>query len=81
MSRKRVVRIPKSVVVQCPYCKNGMRVKVSAEESLQFIECARCMKKITTPMTQCCIVCCYSGKQCPYSLVMKAKAQNLEIRT
>ena len=80
MGKKRVVKLPKSVKIKCPNCLQGFRLDVPEKDTFQTIDCPKCQQKITTPMTQCCIVCAYSDKKCPSSLLIEARYKGLEIR-
>jgi Zn ribbon nucleic-acid-binding protein len=80
MAKKRIQKIPKVASIKCPFCGKSSRVKLSLENSLQFLDCPKCEGKISTPITQCCLVCAFSDKKCPQALLMEAKIKGLEIR-
>ncbi|HLC31786.1 MAG TPA: hypothetical protein VJK51_03895 [Candidatus Nanoarchaeia archaeon] len=78
--RKRIQKIPKRVEIGCPHCAARLRFEVSAEKGVQTLVCSSCEQIIRTPITQCCIVCAFSDKQCPYSLVSEARVKGMELR-
>jgi len=80
MGRKKIIqKIPKAVIIKCPHCSANFRVKNNSE-GVFSVECRKCKQKILTPITQCCIICAFSDKRCSNSLLIEAKAKNLEIR-
>lgn len=80
MSRKKVVKIPKTATIKCPHCGKGNRVPVSENENIYFLECKKCRQRIETPQSKCCLVCAFSKKKCPASLMREALMKGLEIR-
>ncbi len=80
MPRKRVVKIPDSATIKCPHCGRNSRISLSEDRFLGNIECKKCKNKIETPPAHCCLICAFSKKQCPQSLIMEAKMKNLEIK-
>ncbi|UZE93670.1 MAG: hypothetical protein IB618_02775 [Candidatus Pacearchaeota archaeon] len=80
MARKRIMKIPKTVTIKCPFCGKGNRIYVSSEKGIYSIECKKCKKKVETPQAKCCLVCAFSNRRCPSSLIREAKSRNLEIR-
>jgi Zn ribbon nucleic-acid-binding protein len=80
MARKKTMKIPKRVSVKCPNCSGKKRVEVSAEKGMNYFDCEGCGQNVKTPITKCCIICAFSDKKCPSSLVMEAKIKKLELR-
>ncbi len=80
MSRKRVVKIPNSAAIKCPHCGKKTRVPVFPETNTYFLDCKKCKQKIETPPAHCCLICAFSNKKCPESLLMEARTKNLEVR-
>ena len=80
--KKRIQKIPSSIILVCPNCKKGTTAKVSTEYSPQKYECPKCKIEVRTPITSCCIICAFSksGTKCPRELIMKAKIKGWEIR-
>ena len=67
-------------MLKCPYCEKKTRAIVSKENSPQKFVCPKCKKEVRSSIMQCCTICTFSNKRCPYSLYMWAKARGLEIR-
>ena len=80
MAKKRFQKIPKNVLLTCPSCSQKSKAIVSVENSPQQFACPKCFAEVRTPLTQCCVICAYSGKNCPRTLFMEAKVKGLEIR-
>ena len=80
MAKKRFEKVPKNVMLNCPNCSGRQRLAVSLESSPQNYICKNCEQEIQTPKTQCCVVCAFSGKRCPYSVKMNAFSKGLELR-
>jgi hypothetical protein len=80
MAKKRIQKIPKLVNIKCPFCDYKMRLNVPIDRSIQSTECKSCEQLIRTPLTQCCVVCAFSDKKCPSTLIIEAKLEGLEIR-
>lgn len=80
MERKKIIKIPKSVIIKCPKCNSNSRLKVDGDRSPQFFECKKCKEIINTPVSKCCIICSYSNKKCPSSLFMEAFSKKLKIK-
>lgn len=80
MAKKRIMKIPKTVLLQCPHCKAKSKALVSTENCPQSFECPKCKQHVQNPITQCCIICAFSNKKCPRSLYMEAKIKGLELR-
>lgn len=78
--KKRQVKIPVSATIRCPHCGKNSRVKLQEDTFLGSLECKKCRQKIETPPAHCCIVCAFSTKKCPQSLVLEAKMKGLEIK-
>jgi len=82
MAKKSVQKIPKTVILVCPFCKKGTTAKVSIEYSPQKYMCPKCKQEVRTPLASCCVICAYSksGTKCPRELYMKAKVKGWEIK-
>lgn len=80
MGRKRVMKIPKNVMLKCPLCLEKSKAIVSDERCPQQFTCPKCNQLVRNPITQCCVICAFSNKKCPYSLKMEAAVKGLEIR-
>lgn len=80
MAKKRQVKIPASCTVRCPHCSKNSRVSLQEDTFLGRLECKKCHKLIQTPPAYCCVVCAFSKKKCPQSLVQEAKMKGLEIK-
>lgn len=78
--KKRQVKIPSSATIKCPHCSKNSRVSLSEDKFLGSLECKKCKQKIETPPAHCCVICAFSKKKCPQSLIMEAKMKNLEIK-
>lgn len=78
--RKRVVKIPKNVMLKCPHCSAKSRAIVSVDVCPQIYACPKCNQEVRTPITSCCVVCAYSGKKCPRTLLAEARVKGLDIR-
>lgn len=78
--RKRVVKIPSRATIKCPHCSKNSRVSLSEDKFLGSLECKKCRQKIETPPSHCCVICAFSNKKCPQSLLMEAKMKGLEIK-
>ena len=79
MSRRRVIKIPKTARIKCPHCSKVNSIKIP-EECVYFLDCKKCKKKIETPLAQCCVICAYSTTQCLPSAKREAFSKNLTIR-
>lgn len=77
---KTTTKIPKAVILSCPQCSGKQRIMVSLESSPQSYICKHCEQKVKTPQTQCCVVCSFSDKRCPYSVKMNAFSKGLQLR-
>ncbi len=77
---KTTARLPKAVIIRCPACSGTQRITASLENSPQCLVCKNCENEIRTPITQCCIICAFSDKKCPYSIKMNAFSKGLELR-
>jgi len=81
MSRKKSVQnIPSSVTIKCPHCSKNFRIAVETDKNIYFLDCKYCKQKIETPKMRCCIVCSFSKKKCPTSLIEQAKMKGLDIK-
>lgn len=78
--KKRVVRIPECVILKCPHCGKGTKAKVSVEVCPQVFFCEKCKQEVRTPITSCCLICAFSKKKCPRTLMAEARVKGLEIR-
>ena len=78
--QKRIAKLPKTVMLTCPQCSGKQRLEVSLESSPQAYTCKHCEQEIKTPQAQCCVVCSFSQKKCPYSIKMSAFSKGLELR-
>ena len=77
---KTIAKIPKTVILSCPDCTQKQRLAVSLESSPQSYVCKHCEQEIKTPQAQCCVICTFSGKKCPYSVKMNAFSKGLQLR-
>ena len=80
MAKKRIQKIPKSVLLKCPHCSCKSKAIVSIDNCPQSFECPKCKQNVKNPLTSCCVICAFSGKKCPRTLYMEAKVKGLEIR-
>jgi len=80
MAKKRIVKIPKTATIKCPFCGKGTRMDVSSDKNVYFLDCGKCKQRIETPQSKCCLVCAFSKKRCPASLMREAQMKELEIR-
>lgn len=80
MSRKRIIKLPKTVMLKCPLCLEESKAIVDIENCPQSYTCPKCEALVRNPITKCCVICAFSNKKCPSSLVMEAKIKGLEIR-
>ncbi len=80
MAKKKIQKIPKNVLLVCPSCAGKNKAIVSIETSPQQFVCPKCDADVRTPLTQCCVICAFSGKKCPRTLFMEARVKGLEIR-
>jgi len=80
MSRKKRVIIPNSATIKCPHCSKNTRVSLFNDTYIGNLTCKKCKQKIETPPAHCCVVCAFSKKKCPQSLILEAKIKNLEIK-
>lgn len=80
MGRKRIQKIPKRVNLKCPLCSRTNQIDLGKTDSLVSFVCKGCEAENKVPMSQCCIICAYSEKKCPYALKVEANAKNLQLR-
>jgi len=80
MARKKYIKIPKEVAIKCSNCGKTNKLKLKIDDCPQSFECKRCSQKILTPPSKCCIVCAFTNKKCPASLLMEAKIKGLKIK-
>ena len=81
MSRKkRVIIVPSSVTIKCPHCSKSSKISLFNDTYIGNLVCKKCKQNIETPPAHCCVVCAFSKKKCPQSLILEAKMKNLEIR-
>ncbi|MGV8142063.1 MAG: hypothetical protein ACP5NS_00320 [Candidatus Pacearchaeota archaeon] len=78
--KKKFQKIPKSVMLKCPACASKSKALVSIVSSPQSYICPKCNVEVRNPLTQCCVICAFSGKLCPRNLYMYAKVNGLELR-
>ena len=78
--KKTTIKVPKVVILRCPNCSKTQRIAVSLESSPQSFICKECESEVKTPLTQCCVVCAFSNKRCPYSVKMNAFSKDLSLR-
>jgi hypothetical protein len=78
--KKKYVRIPRVVSINCVDCGKRCRRKVPLDSSPGFFDCDKCGKRMNTPVASCCIICAYSGKKCAPTLKMEARIEGLELR-
>ena len=78
--RKRVINIPKNAKIKCPHCGIVRLRKIPLDSSPQYFDCDKCHNRVQTPITGCCIICAFTNKKCVPTLLMQAKAKNLEVR-
>jgi len=80
MARKKYIKIPKVVAITCGHCGERTRRTAPENGSPPYFDCSKCGQRMTTPLSACCIICAYTKKKCPASLIMEAKIKGLEIR-
>ena len=80
MARKKIQKIPKNVMLKCPSCSGKSKAIVSVDNCPQQFICPKCDFEVRSPLTQCCVICAFSGKSCPRTLLMEAKVKGLELR-
>ena len=80
MGRKRVLTIPENAKIRCPNCNTVSLRKVPIDSSPQYFDCDKCGNHIKTPITSCCIICAFTNKKCVPTLLMQARAKNLEVK-
>ena len=80
MAKKRFQKIPKTIMLRCPYCVSKSKAVVSIESCPQFYVCPKCSQEVKAPLTECCVICAFSGKKCPRTLFMEARVKGLELR-
>lgn len=80
MAKKRIQKIPKTVMLKCPHCSAKSKAIVSVDNCPQNFICPKCLVEVRNPITQCCVICAFSDKKCPRTLFMEAKVKGLELR-
>jgi hypothetical protein len=50
---------------RCPECGFKENISIPKKSCLQFHECKKCGKMISSPKGVCCIICAYTDKKCP----------------
>jgi predicted Zn finger-like uncharacterized protein len=80
MRKKRIQIIPASALIKCPHCSKRTRVSLSQEFYQGKLVCKKCGELIQTPPAYCCVVCAFSNKKCPQSLITEARIKGLELR-
>lgn len=78
--RKTSIKIPKNVMLLCPLCSKKSKAIVSIDNCPQSFICPKCEQEIRNPLTSCCVICAFSGKKCPRTLMMEAKVKGLEMK-
>jgi len=78
--KKKVIRLPKVVVIKCANCGKLSKRKVPHDSSPSYFDCDKCGKRMETPSSSCCIICAFTKTKCIPSLLMEAKIRGLEIR-
>lgn len=78
--KKRFQKIPKNVLLLCPHCSRKSKAIVSIEHSPQSYSCPKCDLEVRNPITQCCVICAFSGDKCPRTLYIQARINGLKIR-
>ena len=78
--KKSFIKIPKNVILICPKCNGKNKCVVSKDVCPQKFTCPKCNEEVFNPITKCCVICAFSNKKCPRSLIMDAKIKGLEIR-
>jgi len=78
--RKSIVKIPKNIMLKCPHCLEKSKAIVSIDNCPQAFVCPKCNAEVRNPLTSCCVICAFSGKKCPRTLLMEAKVRGLELR-
>ena len=67
-------------MLKCPACASKSKALVSIDICPQKFVCPKCSVEVRNPLTQCCVICAFSGKRCPCTLFMEAKVKGLELR-
>lgn len=80
MAHKKFIKIPKIVAITCRNCGKRCRRAVKIDDCPQYFDCDACGQRMQTPVSACCIICAFTNKKCPASLVMESKIKKLEIR-
>jgi len=80
MSKKKRVLISSSATIKCPHCSKNSRISLFDDTYIGNLVCKKCKQNIETPPAHCCVVCAFSKKKCPQSLILEAKMKNLEIK-
>ena len=78
--KKKIQKIPKNVMLKCPFCSEKSKAIVDIENCPQKFTCPKCNEEVRNPLTSCCVICAFSGKKCPRTLLMEAKSKGLELR-
>ncbi|MEK6850771.1 MAG: GDCCVxC domain-containing (seleno)protein [Nanoarchaeota archaeon] len=78
--RKSVINIPKNAKIKCPHCGVVRLRKIPLDGSPQYFDCDKCNNRVQTPVTGCCIICAFTNKKCVPTLLMEARAKNLEVK-
>jgi len=80
MPKKRYIKIPRVISIKCRNCGKISRRKAENNECPQYFDCDKCGQRMFTPPSSCCIICAFTGKKCPASLVMESKTKGWGIR-
>ena len=80
MGKKRIQKIPVSVILKCPYCSKKSRALVSKDYCPQSFICPKCKQEVKNPVATCCVICAFSSTKCPRTLYSEARVKGYEIR-
>jgi predicted nucleic acid-binding Zn ribbon protein len=78
--KKSVQRIPKSAMLKCPHCSQRTRAIVDVDNCPQKYTCPKCNQEVRNPLTSCCVICAFSNKKCPRTLLAQARVKGWELR-
>jgi hypothetical protein len=54
----------KQVIIKCPECGADINIEVPKNACVAVVKCNACGAQITTKPECCCVICCYSDKNC-----------------
>jgi hypothetical protein len=69
MTVNHKLRLPKSVFVKCPHCGKKGKIPIEVNKSYHKVECPKCKTDIHSPRMQCCVICAFSNKKCPGTMI------------